>query len=133
MFQLASTEDKTPFNGRNGSAVESPGIAKLSAALQREPDRSGDGVAVTAKAVTPVLEAFEEVYAFSGIRTPGDSYSILKVVEMLNSRHLAEMTPESKRNSLMMALEAAAVEIGDLLRDAVARNRALDEYEEERR
>jgi hypothetical protein len=38
------------------------------------------------------------------------------------------MTPDSKRNSLMMALEAAEAEIGDLLQDAVTRNRALDEY-----
>ena len=51
---------------------------------------------------------------------------------MVNSRHLADMTPEAKRNSLMMALEAAGAEIGDLLQDAVTRNRALDEYEEER-
>ena len=42
------------------------------------------------------------------------------------------MTPDAKRISLMMALEAAAVEIGDLLQDAVARNRALDEYEQKR-
>jgi molecular chaperone GrpE (heat shock protein) len=51
---------------------------------------------------------------------------------MLNSKHLADMTPDSKRNSLMMALEAAEAEIGDLLQDAVTRNRALDEYEEKR-
>src|ERR1035438_8690398 len=51
---------------------------------------------------------------------------------MLNNRHLAEMTPDAKRNSLMMALEAAGAEIGDLLQDAVTRNRALDEYEEKR-
>jgi len=32
----------------------------------------------------------------------------------------------------MMALEAADIEIGELLQDAVARNRALDEYEDKR-
>jgi type I site-specific restriction endonuclease len=51
---------------------------------------------------------------------------------MLNSKHLSDMTPEAKRGSLMMALEAAGAEIGDLLQDAVARNRSLDEYEEKR-
>jgi len=51
---------------------------------------------------------------------------------MLNSRYLGEMTPDAKRNSLMMALEAAEVEVGGLLQDAVARNQALDEYEENR-
>jgi hypothetical protein len=57
----------------------------------------------------------------------------VKVAEMLANRHLAEMSADGKRNSLMMALEAAGVEIGDLLQDAVARNRAIDEYEEKRR
>jgi molecular chaperone GrpE (heat shock protein) len=42
------------------------------------------------------------------------------------------MTPDSKRNSLMMALEAAEIEVGDLLQDAVSRNRALDECEDKR-
>jgi predicted phage gp36 major capsid-like protein len=56
----------------------------------------------------------------------------LKIAEMVNSKHLAEMTLEARRSALMMALEAAGAEIGDLLQDAVSRNRALDDYEEER-
>jgi hypothetical protein len=78
------------------------------------------------------LESFEAVYLDAGIKPTGKNYTILKVAEMVNSRHLSDMTPEAKRNSLMMALEAAGAEIGDLLQDAVTRNRALDEYEEER-
>ena len=78
------------------------------------------------------MESFEEVYLNAGIKTAGKNYTILKIAEMVNSRHLSDMTPEAKRNSLMMALEAAGAEIGDLLQDAVTRNRALDEYEEER-
>ncbi|MEI9970736.1 MAG: hypothetical protein WDO73_01070 [Ignavibacteriota bacterium] len=42
------------------------------------------------------------------------------------------MSPDAKRNSLMMALESAEIETGELLQDAVTRNRALDEYEEKR-
>ena len=132
MFQFSSSENETPLTGRNGSAVHPNGVAKLSTALQRESERPGNGVAGAAKGVAPVLESFEEIYACSGIKAPGKNYSILKVVEMLNSKHLADMTPDSKRNSLMMALEAAEAEIGDLLQDAVTRNRALDEYEEKR-
>jgi hypothetical protein len=107
-------------------------VVKLSSALQRESDKPGNGVAGMAKTVAPVLDSFEEVYATAGVKAPAKSYTILKVAEMLNNRHLAEMTPDAKRNSLMMALEAAGAEIGDLLQDAVARNRALDEYEERR-
>ena len=78
------------------------------------------------------MDSFEEVYVSAGIKAPGKNYTILKVAEMLNSKHLADMAPEAKRSSLMMALEAAGAEIGDLLQDAVARNRSLDEYEEKR-
>jgi hypothetical protein len=127
LFQFPSSESETPL-----TTVHSTGMLKLSSALQRESERPGNGVAGTAKGVAPGFDSFEEIYASAGMKEPGKNYTILKVAEMLNSRHLADMTPEAKRSSLMMALEAAAVEIGELLQDAVNRNRALDEYEEKR-
>ena len=132
MFQFSSNESETPLTGRSGSTVHSTGMVKLSSALQRESERAGNGAAGAAKGVAPALDSFDEVYVGAGIKAPGKNYTILKVAEMLNSKHLADMTPEAKRSSLMMALEAASAEIGDLLQDAVARNRALDEYEEKR-
>lgn len=128
MFQF-SPENEIPKTGRNGSTNQ-PGIVKLSTALQRESDKAGNSAAAPVKPVPPVLEAFDEVYAGAGVKAPAKGYTILKVAEMLHNRHLADMPPDAKRNSLMMALEAANVEIGDLLQDAVSRNRALDEYEE---
>src|ERR1017187_1931329 len=130
MFQFSSGEKVTPMAGRNGSAVHTMGMAGLSSALQREAERSSTGIASEAMEVTPAFESFDEVYASAGIKAPGRNYTILKIAEMVNSKHLADMTPEAKRNSLMMALDAAGAEIGDLLQDAVTRNRALDEYEE---
>ena len=130
MFQFSSGEKVTPLAGRNGSALHTMGMAGLSNALQREAERSG--IAREVKDVTPALESFDEVYANAGIKTPGRNYTILKIAEMVNSKHLAEMTLEARRSALMMALEAAGAEIGDLLQDAVSRNRALDDYEEER-
>jgi hypothetical protein len=130
MFQFSSGEKVTPLAGRNGSALHTMGMAGLSNALQREAERSG--IASEVKDVTPALESFDEVYANAGIKTPGRNYTILKIAEMVNSKHLAEMTLEARRSALMMALEAAGAEIGDLLQDAVSRNRALDDYEEER-
>jgi hypothetical protein len=130
MFQFSSGEKVTPLAGRNGSAVHTMGMAGLSNALQREAERTG--IASEVKEVTAALESFDEVYASAGIKTPGRNYTILKVAEMVNSKHLADMTLEARRSALMMALEAAGAEIGDLLQDAVTRNRALDDYEEER-
>lgn len=131
MFQFSANEDEAPSAGRNGSAVHQSGVVKLSTALHRESERHGNGIPGAAKGVAPVVGSFEEVYIAAGIK-PGKNYTILKVAEMLNSKHLSDMTPEGKRSSLMMALEAAGAEIGELLQDAVARNRSLDEYEETR-
>jgi hypothetical protein len=132
MFQFSSSEKETPMAGRSGPAVHSMEMVELSSALQREADRSGNGVAATVTEVIPSLDSFDEVYASAGIKSVGRNYTILKIADMVNSKHLSEMTPEAKRNALMMALDAAGAEIGDLLQDAVMRNRALDEYEEER-
>jgi hypothetical protein len=131
MFQF-SPENEIPKTGRNGSTLHPSSVVRLSNAVQRESEKNGHGVAGPAKGVSPILETFEEVYAIAGVKAPEKSYTILKVAEMLENRHLAEMTPDARRNSLMMALEAAGVENGELLQDAVARNRALDEYEEKR-
>jgi hypothetical protein len=118
--------------GRNGSAAHSLGVVGLASAVQREAERPGTGAAEEIPGPSPVLESFAEVYANAGIKGTGRNYTILKIADMLNSKHLADMTPDAKRNALMMALDAAEAEIGDLLQDAVTRNRALDEYEEER-
>jgi hypothetical protein len=130
MFQFSAGGKVTPLPGRNGSAVHTMGMAGLSNALEAE--RSSAGIAGDVREVSPALESFDEVYASAGIKTPGRSYTILKIADMVNSKHLTDMMLEAKRSALMMALEAAGAEIGDLLQDAVTRNRALDDYEEER-
>ena len=129
MFQFTSSGNEAPLAARNGSAGHSAGIVELSSALRREV-QSPASAPGPVTGVPPVLESFDDIYTVSGIKDPGRSYTILKIADMVNSKHLADMTPEAKRNSLMMALEAAGAEIGDLLQDAVTRNRALDEYEE---
>jgi hypothetical protein len=131
MFQFSPSEKIAP-TGRNGSAGHARDMVELSNAVQRETESSVNRAGGETPGVSPVLETFDEVYLNAGIRATGKYYTILKIADMVNSRHLADMTPEAKRNSLMMALEAAGAEIGDLLQDAVTRNRALDDYEEVR-
>jgi hypothetical protein len=129
MFQFSSNESEANSAAHNGPGVHALDMAELSSALQREAENSSTS---PLPGVEPVLDSFDDVYNAAGIKPSSRTYSILKVAAMLNSRHLSEMTPEAKRSSLMMALEAAAVEIGELLQDAVNRNRALDAYESER-
>jgi hypothetical protein len=76
---------------------------------------------------------FDQIYQNASARPARLPYDILKVSEMLSSQHLAGMSQETKRASLQMALEAAAVDVEDLLQDAVARQRALNDYEETQR
>ncbi len=74
--------------------------------------------------------SFEQIYHNAAVKPPRLPYGILKVASMANSSHLAGLSADAKRCSLLMALEAAGVEVEDLLQDAVVRQRALNDYEE---
>jgi hypothetical protein len=126
MFQYA--ENDTPKTVHQ-TTVHSATVVRLS--NLSKPEKSGPPEPSKA-AAPPALGSFEEVYSAAEIPAPAKGYTILKIADMLNNRHLADMTPDAKRNSLMMALEAAEIEVGEPLQDAVARNRALDEYEDKR-
>jgi len=75
------------------------------------------------------LRGFEEIYKAAPAQPPRMLYGILKVAEMLNSPHLAGMSHETKRCSVMMAIETAGIPVEDLLQDAMVRQRALNDYE----
>lgn len=84
----------------------------------------------TSNSGAPKYGAFEQIYQSAAVKPPRLPYGILKIAEMMNSPHLGGMSPEAKRCSLLMAIEAAGAEIEDLLQDAVVRQRALNDYEE---
>src|SRR5205085_10208096 len=73
----------------------------------------------------------EQVYRNPGPRPPQIPCGILKVVEMVNSDHLAGLSPEAKRCAVMMALEAVGAGVEDLLQDAVVRQRSLNDRDKE--
>lgn len=75
------------------------------------------------------LQAFEEIYRAAGIKGPRLGYSIGKVIEMLQSEHIRNLPTETKRASLLMALEAAGVQVDEVLQDATLRQRAINSYE----
>lgn len=88
-------------------------------------------VASEPRFTTPIKNpnSFEEIYRAAEIQTPGQEYTILKVADMLQSEHIRNMTPEVKRNSILVALDAAGVKLPEIIQDAVRRDRALDTYE----
>lgn len=88
-------------------------------------------VATQPKFTTPVSDpnSFEDIYKAAEIPTAPQGYSILKIAEMLQSEHIRSLPSDVKRSSVLVALDAAGVDIKDVIQDAVRRDRALDVYE----
>jgi hypothetical protein len=89
------------------------------------------GLATEPKFTSPVSNAmsFAEIYKAAAIPDPPQGYSILKVADMLQSDHIRTMPMDVKRSSVLVALDAAGVDIKDVIQDAVRRDRALDTFE----
>jgi hypothetical protein len=79
------------------------------------------------------LLPMEDIYRTAGIMNPRRGYSINKVVEMLHSEHIRGLSKEMKRAAVLMALDAAGIPIDGVLRDAKARQDALEFHEAEQR
>lgn len=75
------------------------------------------------------LAPMEDIYRAAGIMLPRKGYSIKKIVDMLNSEHMAGLNKDMKRVALLMALDAAGVPLDEVLQDAKSRQQALDAYE----
>jgi hypothetical protein len=80
---------------------------------------------------TPVANpgSFDEIYSAANIQGPAHGYTIMKVADMLQSERLRGLPTEVKRSSILVALDAAGVQIDEVIQDAVRRDRALDAYE----
>ena len=75
------------------------------------------------------LLSYDDIYRAAGIMTSRSGYGIHKVVDMLNSERIRDLSPDAKRASVLMALDAAGTSSDDLLNDALRRQSALDSYE----
>jgi hypothetical protein len=75
------------------------------------------------------LLPYEDIYRAAGIMSPGSGYGIHKVVEMLNSERIRDLSKDVKRASVLMALDAATISVDELLTDATRRQNALNSYE----
>jgi len=89
------------------------------------------GIASEPKFTSPISDptSFDEIYKAAEIPPAPQGYSILKVADMLQSEHIRSMPADVRRSSVLVALDAAGVDIKDVIQDAVRRDRALDTYE----
>lgn len=79
------------------------------------------------------LLSYDDIYHAAGIMSPRSGYGIHKVVDMLNSERIRDLSKEIKRSSVLMALDAAGASVDDLLQDATRRQQALNTYEDGQR
>lgn len=71
---------------------------------------------------------FGEVYREARIEAPLHGYGIDKVESMLNHPRLVAIRPEQRAAAVLAALEAAGVDVTDVLRDAVLRDHAIERF-----
>lgn len=77
--------------------------------------------------------SYEDIYRAAGIMNPVLGYGIHKVVAMLNSERIRDLSNEIKRASVLMALDAAGASLDEVLQDATRRQQALTAYESAKR
>jgi len=73
--------------------------------------------------------SFDQIYQAAEIPPAPQGYSIMKIADMMQSEHIRSMPAEVRRSSVLVALDAAGVDIKDVIQDAVRRDRALDTFE----
>ena len=79
--------------------------------------------------VTMEVEDFGAVYDEAGVAIPDHGYGVDKVAEMLKGKRLSQLGREVRATAVLAALEAAAVDVTDVIADAVKRDKALDAFE----
>ena len=118
-----------------GGSDPSAAVPARAAGGQKSPAQTvaeiASTVAAEPKFTSPVSKAgtFDEIYQAAEIPPAPQGYSIMKVAEMLQSEHIRSMPTDVKRSTILVALDAAGVDIKDVIQDAVRRDKALDGYE----
>jgi len=129
----ASPVDGTaPAAGRSAAQA----IADIAATIQPPAAPQQQQMAqVAQKAVNQAMSSasaplsLTEIYEAAEIRPPAHGYTILKVADMLQSKHIKDLPPEVRKSSVLVALDAAGVKVQDIIEDAVKRDKALDTFE----
>lgn len=119
----ADQSAKAPMNARGtatGTVSAAQSVAEIASSVAAEPT-------FTAPISDPT--SFDEIYKAAEIPLPPQGYSILKIAQMLESEHIRNLPSDVKKSSVLVALDAAGVDIKEVIQDAVRRDRALDTYE----
>lgn len=111
----------------------SPEAPVKNAVMEVPVNKVNESVAVEASGARTELLSYDDIYHAAGIMSPRSGYGIHKVIEMLNSERIRELSKDIKRASVLMALDAAGANVDELQQDAMKRQHALNTYEEGQR
>ena len=103
--------------GRGQDAAES--VAEIASSMGAEPN---------SPPLCPI-PLRSTIYKAAEIPPAPQGYSILNISHMLESEHLCNLPSDVKKSSVLVALDAAGVDIKEVIQDAIRRDRALDGYE----
>jgi len=73
---------------------------------------------------------FEDVFKAAGIQAPEKGWTVNQLEELLSSDKLRGMNRTQAQQETLRALAAEGVDSADIIKDAVARDQALDHFEE---
>jgi len=117
-----------PEEGKGEASGEEPGPPKTAAQTVAE---IASGVTAEPKFTSAVTHpaSFQEIYEAAEITIPSHGFTVLKIIDLIQSEHIRNLSRDVKRSSLLLALEAAGVKPQEVVQDAVRRDKALDTYE----
>lgn len=76
--------------------------------------------------------ALEQIYASAGIQPPAHGFTVYRLIEMLEGEEFRGLDAPTRAKviaGVLKRLPTGAVEVEDIVRDAAARDRALDAFE----
>jgi len=128
---MSGPEDAEASGGNSNRNREKENcfMSDISQSTSKAPVRSAREVPTFQADLSPM----EDIYRAIGIMNPPRGCSITKVVEMLNSEHIRDLSKDMKRAAVLMALDAAGTSLEQLQKDAKARQDALDAHEAQQR
>jgi hypothetical protein len=125
---IVSVDDPVGAEPSPPNAKSTPVATKTAAQSVAE---IASSMAAEPKFTTPVSDptSFDEIYKAAEIPPAPQGYSILKISQMLESERIRNLPSDVKRSSVLVALDAAGIDLKDVIQDAIRRDRALDTYE----
>ncbi|OLE74876.1 MAG: hypothetical protein AUG12_00545 [Acidobacteria bacterium 13_1_20CM_2_57_8] len=88
------------------------------------------GVGKLAELPAELSVSFEDIYRAAGIHATSTGWTVERLYEFLNSDAIRAMDRPTAQQEALRVLAAEKVDAADLIKDAVARDQALDAYQD---